>query len=143
MSVQLKNYKYMKEAKEDLFDILQKAITFHNGADFYGNDSFRILSDISFKGPNIVLNIKNEDGTVSTYTILVDRLVTTLPFINSPEGVLIIGNSIKFLYASKVLKCLTNISRSIKGSLVSGKITYYNAELLSSTGERYFVDFYF
>ena len=80
MSVQLKNYKYRKEAKENLFDILQKAITFHNGADFYGNDSFRILSDISFKGPNIVLNIKNEDGTVSTYTILVDRSVTTSPF---------------------------------------------------------------
>lgn len=143
MSVRLKNYKYRKEAREDLFDILQKAITFHNGADFYGNDSFRILSDISFKGPNIVLNIKNEDGTVNTYTILVDKSVTTAPFINSPEGVLIIGNSIKFLYASKVLKCLTDISRGISGSLVSGKINYYNAKLLSSTGERYFVDFKF
>ena len=38
MSVQLKNYKYRKEAREELFDILQKAITFHNGADFYGYD---------------------------------------------------------------------------------------------------------
>lgn len=143
MSVRLKNYKYRKEAKYDLFDILQKAITFHNGVDLYGYDFFRAFSDISFKGPNIVLNIKNEDGTVSTYTILVDRSVTTATFINSPEGVLIIGNSIKFLYASKVLKCLTDISRGIRGSLVSGKINYYNAELLSSTGERYFVNFNF